>query len=369
MCRPLLLIASLLISQAALPSAIIDPSLGLTLAETAAKPTRTLLVLTDKNQYVSAIDVAQATGATGGIVETYAALGYEQLAALARSPQSPRTYAYADLQSPAGKAAFHLALGFNYPEHADEMTVERQPFLFLKTIAATRSIEVAYHQEGLLDYEIEICARPLQDIAHGAELDDAVFGLFLCGDFTDRATLLREMDVNNIHSGRGFNAAKSIAGYYPTGPYLVIPRNLDTFTQSVRLSLYRNDVLKQSALASEAIWDIKQLCRAWLLAAAQHRPTHAADHSHWLPQGRITTDMTILTGTPAGVIMKPPTVGFKIASGVHYIFSRKFWNVSVQEHTIERYIQYLLDEKGFLQPDEQIRLQADYLGELHVTVN
>lgn len=369
MFRLLLLIVSFIGSQSVLANAIIHPSLGLTLAETATNPTRTLLVLSDKNQYISAIDVAQATGAMGGIVETYNALGYERLAALTRAPQNPRTYSYAELQSPAGRGTFHLGLGFNYPEHADEMTVERQPFLFLKTTEATRSTAIAYHDERLLDYEIELCARPLQDITYLSDVDEAVLGLFLCGDFTDRATLLRKMNIDNIHSGRGFNAAKSMKGYYPTGPYMVIPRNIDTFTQSVRLSLYRNSALKQSTLASETIWDIKQLCRAWLLAAQHVRPTHAAGYPDWLLQGRITTDMTILTGTPAGVIMQPPSMGFKVVSGIHYVFSGKFLETSVQEHTIERYIRHLLAEKTFLQRHEEIRLQADYLGEIKVTVN
>ena len=44
-----------------------------------------------------------------------------------------------------------------------------------------------------LDYEAELCLIPLADIVRPDQ--EVEFGLLLCNDFTDRWTLVREIDL------------------------------------------------------------------------------------------------------------------------------------------------------------------------------
>jgi len=66
-------------------------------------------------------------------------------------------------------------------------------------------------------------------------------GLFLCGDFTDRAQLMRLVDSSNIQSGIGFTDAKRQQGFFPTSPYLVVTRDWRDFLKELRLQLSVNN--------------------------------------------------------------------------------------------------------------------------------
>ncbi|MCP4988254.1 MAG: hypothetical protein GY928_20065 [Colwellia sp.] len=74
-----------------------------------------------------------------------------------------------------------------------------------------------------------------------------------------RAKRLKNVDVDNLRSGRGFSDAKSKRSYFPTGPYLVITQNWQDFIDSTRLTLKLNDQLKQDALGEEMIWPLSTM--------------------------------------------------------------------------------------------------------------
>lgn len=343
---------------------------GLTLAEISTGRVNTLLVLEDHDSTVSAINLSETTGVAGGIVETFQRLGFEGIeqAAATAQPSEIRQYRHDELLSPAGDGGHHIALGFNYREHADEIEEEHEPFLFLKTVDPTREASIPTAPDVLLDYESEICFRPMSDLQSSAEVSEAAFGIFLCGDFTDRAELLRGLDLDNMRSGRGFSPAKSKPGYFPTGRYLVIPKDRKAFLDDLSFALWVNGEQKQSAVASETIWPLDRMIEELFAADQADTPTHTSEADQWLPDGQLETDVTILSGTPEGVIMRPPSLWFKFTSGIGYVATGSFLETDVQSYAIHRYINALLRKKVFLQPGDHIRMEGRHLGDLEVAV-
>lgn len=363
-------IALLCLNESLVAGDVLPLSEGLTLAQIQKKETQVLVVLRDQLEQIDAINISQLTSVNGSIIEVYNKLGAKKIIELVNqySKGEVTRYHYSELLSPAGKGKHHIALGLNYKKHADEVRTEDEPFLFLKTISATRDQDLITSKETLLDYEVELCARPLQVITQPNKLTEEKFAYFLCGDFTDRAALLLQMDVDNVQSGKGFSSAKSVSGYFPTGPFLVIPNNAEKFLKNIALSLYRNERLVQHANVLEMTWDIQQAIKQLFEHHLQKKPTHAKA-SQWLPDGKLTSDITLLTGTPSGVIMRPPSFWFKFTGGIKYFLGyQKSIHKNVKDAVIAQYVQYLLEEKSFLQPGENIVLRANYLGSISFQV-
>ncbi|WP_448567721.1 fumarylacetoacetate hydrolase family protein [Thalassotalea ganghwensis] len=332
----------------------------------------TIAVLSDSNGFITGINLSSLTKQYLTPVAMYQKMGYEQITTLINNANEEHkvTLSYDSLISPAGQSRHHIALGFNYSEHADEVSAERKPFLFVKNVLPTRDQTVVHQQQRLLDYEIEICAKPLKTLKP-SNLDKLELGYFLCGDFTDRATLLREMNLDNIRSGEGFRSAKSMPGYFPTGPYLVIPKQQRKFLEQIDFTLTRNQKVVQQANAGQMIWEpataIEQL---FLLADNRH--SELRSNENWFPYGKFDENITLLTGTPAGVIMRPPSIGFKILMGTWYFLGFNFLDDDYQsprDFVVKQYIETLLDEKSFLQPGEKISMSADFLGSIDIQIN
>lgn len=347
---------------------------GLTLAELSTdEGPRTIAVVKDEGTRIIGIDINTLLGHTGGPVQSYQLLGYEVISeAIAKAPEASKIpYDYQSLASPAGRFSHHVALGFNYGRHADEVEQGRSPFIFLKTSSPARTGEVPSHPGRMLDYEVEICARPLAERStESVDFSRNIpFGFYLCGDFTDRAKLMRSFDLDDMNGGRGFSLAKSSDGYFPTGPYLVIPKNTGNFLSQVELRLWWNEQLRQQAFASDMIWSLEEAVTDILLAQRQQRPTHTPASSLWLPDGTLNPGISILTGTPEGVIVRPPGLGFKIWSGVLYVLTGAFLTSdSVRDYTVERYVTRLLRNKRGLQPGDSIRMQATWMGQMDLKI-
>ena len=360
-----------LLSLSGQANVIMPPAQGLTLAQiTEADGPQTLAVIEDTGDAIRAINISRLGGVDGDIVQVYRTLGRRAIVELVtdHQPAQLRDYPYSRLSSPAGTASHHIALGFNYAAHAEEVEEEDQPFLFLKTIAPTREQRIVADDQTLLDYEAEICARPLMSLSYASDRSRVAFGFFLCGDFTDRAELLRGIDLDDMQSGRGFNAAKSREGYFPTGPYMVIPANNAGFLDDVSFSLYRQNELRQRSSTAKMIWPLDVIIERIFSAQVSRRPTHAQGMDNWLAGNVLSTDTVILTGTPEGVIMRPPSLGYRIASGLPYVFSGAMFTMSVRDYVIQRYTRDLLEQKTFLQPGERIVLEGSYLGRLTVAI-
>lgn len=219
-----------------------------------------------------------------------------------------------------------IAAGTNFKEHADEVYSEDPPFLFPKvTPASNWNANVPFLPR--LDYEAELCLFPLSDIT--TERQTAEFGLVLCNDFTDRLTLIREIDLGAPLGLTGFASGKGCAGCLPTGYLTVIPHS-ETFYLSVELALFVNDELRQSFRMQDIIMPIEDIVDQALQSHGSQY-TKGEDQIPLMPGKTIPQGTLILTGTAAGVLFKPLNI----------------WN------------------QGFyLQPGDHVRTEATFLGHL-----
>jgi 2-keto-4-pentenoate hydratase/2-oxohepta-3-ene-1,7-dioic acid hydratase in catechol pathway len=223
-----------------------------------------------------------------------------------------------------------VAAGTNFKEHAEEIYSDDPPFLFPKLGEASQwNSSVPFVPR--LDFEAELCMFPLADVESADSLPE--FGLVLCNDFTDRWTLLKEVDLGEPLGLTGFASGKGCEKCLPTGYLVVVPRARD-FYLSLNLSLYVNYELRQQFSMADVILPIEAIVsKAFEDRHADYRK--GDEPVSLLPHGFIPGSTLILTGTAAGVLFKPANI----------------WN------------------QGFyLQPGDVVRTEATFLGHLNNTV-
>lgn len=350
---------------------IIPVSEGLTLGHIQIEgEDHTLAITQQRGGYVEGVDVSALSGQLLPPIALYQQLGYRRIRLMVENAtlSQLRQYQSDALLSPAGSGSHHLAMGLNYALHADEVDASHEPFLFLKLTEPTRQQAIRYHNDRLLDYEVELCARPLETITQ-ATIDNARFAFFLCGDFTDRADLVRHIDQDKLQSGKGFSRSKSLPGYFPTGPYLVIPKQQQRFIDSIQLTTTLNGEVKQSASGQLMIWDLRKMLSELFQHIDRDRPTYSAA-SRWLPTEGLSPAVSLLTGTPSGVLMRPPGRWFKVRMGSWYFVSLQLLrsDVDVRSYVIERYLQQQFTEQRFIQAGDKVVLTASYLGSIEVDI-
>lgn len=323
-----------------------------------------LLVAAYGDDALTGVDLTAVLG--GDIddpIKAYRRCGYEGLSALAlRGPVL--TVPLAQLVVPVALTSSHIAVGTNFPEHANESTVKDGPFLFPKEVTPTGFNAPISVGKGLIDYEVELCFVALDDLDLDEKPDRV--GLVLCNDVTDRAALLRHIDPRNIVSGKGFTTGKSAPGYMPLGTLFVIPRDLRAFAARVELRLFRNGVLKQSARQLEAIWDFDELLRQTKARRLVKWDFQGRSVSLALVDGAIPARTGLLGGTPSGTIFQGLHKS-AIARGV-FDWAAGGWSKPLTHWIIERQIAMDKASGRYLQPGENIHIRADYLGELRNTL-
>lgn len=293
--------------DSAIPHVIAEPDEALTFARSGSSLIR---VTGLHDGIVKGIDISAAIGNTDDLIEAYAGLGYEGIAA-ATGPEV--TILVKNLTTPVDYHYPHVAAGTNFSEHADEVHLDEQPFLFPKLAQATAwNTPVDFHPR--LDFEAELAMVPLSDIQ--AADDKVEFGLVLCNDFTDRWTLIRQLDLGEPMGTTGFAAAKGIPSFLPTGYLFVIPKS-PAFHESITLELAVNGMARQRFKAGDMILKIDDIVAQ---AFAQvDRPFFDGDKPvSLLPSGSIPRGTLILTGTSAGVLFKPVNLwnpGFYLQRG------------------------------------------------------
>lgn len=206
-----------------------------------------------------------------------------------------------------------IAAGTNFKEHADEIYSDDPPFLFPKLTAAG-SWDDAVPFVPRLDYEAELCMVPLHDIDSPEAIPD--FALVLCNDFTDRWTLVTQLDLGEPLGLTGFAAGKGCERCLPTGYLVVVPRSPD-FYLTVEVSLYLNGVLRQQFGMRDIILPINDIvAQAFAMQDADFRMGEAS--VPLLPHGGIPRGTLILAGTAAGVLFRPVNIwnqGFYLQKG------------------------------------------------------
>lgn len=228
-------------------------------------------------------------------LEAFAELGYEGLARVGAGEKL--TVPLETLSVPFHASYPHIAAGTNFSAHAEEVGLDGEPFLFPKLTEPT-AWNATVRPATRLDYEVELCAVTLSQYAPDAPSD---LGYVLCNDFTDRWTLLRDIDLDTPMGRSGFPDAKGGAGMLPVGPFLVIPHDGGTFYPGVVMTLGLNGKLRQRARGGLMIWSPEEIARralddcdsAYESVSGKHRLTSCES---------IAPGTLILTGTPAGVM-------------------------------------------------------------------
>ena len=331
----------------------------------------TLLVLEDNGDSVIGIDIsAISKNFSKNRFDLVQQLGYETLRNYAKSDLPKISVSYEALLPLSGGFNHHIGAGINYPEHGEETGQKTEPFLFPKIVQSTGSrTSIRVHPNQLLDYEVELCARFSRDIKQVEEIKTGMVGFFVCGDFTDRAQLMRLIDTSNPQSGIGFTDAKSQLGYFPTGPYLVVPRNWKSMLAEIQLKLSVNKITKQNSPASKMILSVDELATKALESGSEPRWRFKNLATTLLVGKTLKKEATILTGTPEGVIFRPPSGGYKFRKVVRYIFTGSFFKSGAKQYVIEQYINELVSQNKYLQPNDLVELNATYLGNIIVKIS
>lgn len=261
-----------------------------------------LLVTAVDAEGVAAIDIGEALQRDiAGSLQAYAELGLGGLRDLYATTASAR-FAWEELGTPVMETFPHIAAGTNYRSHAEEVGHEGDPFLFPKLSRPT-AWDSPVVEGDRLDYEVELCAVLLEEHTPNSP---ASLGYVLCGDFTDRWLLVRDMDLDGDMGRTGFPLAKGGDSRLPVGPLLVIPDD-EAFYGEMSLSLYVNDRLRQSSGADQMIWPPREILTR---AQADCRVPYNMESKTVLlgdcdstPAGTL-----LLTGTPEGVLFHPTTI-------------------------------------------------------------
>lgn len=295
----------------------------------------------------------------GDAFDALAALGDEGLAALRQD--GARVELALSALLPVLEGARHVAGGANYVEHGREVDVAA-PFLFPKVAAPSAwSSSLAVQPDWLLDYEVELAVVFDRDLSSLADLASARVGIAVVNDFTERAQLTREADLSVPGVGGGFADAKGKPGFLPTGPFLVIPRDWRAFLRECEIRLHVNGAERQRARGRGMIWSVDELVRRALALGPEPRFRHAGQPVALTP-GRLPRGTAILTGTPGGVIFRPPGVGFLAANAAWWAASFAFLGEDVESFVKRRWEEQLRETGAFLRPGDVVIAEGHGLG-------
>lgn len=282
-----------------------------------------------------------------------------------KDSQSTLTFPMSDVLSAAGDSSRNIGIGTNFPEHQREVTIG-DVFIFPKFGPASppRTTVAVDTSKELLDYEVELCTRFDRTLETLEDFDKAVKGFFLCADFTDRAELIRNIDLKNPTGGVGFSDAKSGPDYFPTGPFLVIPRDWKSFIAKERITTHVGDVQRQDARGGEMILDHRAL--TGMALADSGKPTfRRAGQAVTLMDGRaVRKGAIVMSGTAEGVIFRPPADDVVVEA----IARAAKEGGDPQQYLAAMLVQQDKEVKNFLQPGETVNYRASHLGEIHIQV-
>jgi 2-keto-4-pentenoate hydratase/2-oxohepta-3-ene-1,7-dioic acid hydratase in catechol pathway len=331
---------------------------------------RTIFVTRFEGERITGIDLEELGAAPGN--DAFTALADADLS-LVRIGQFDgllqTTVAITELLPSGPSGEQHIGTGTNFPEHADEARSD-SVFQFPKFGRASPArTTVRADAAILLDYEVELCVRFDRDLRSPADFDAAVKGFFLCGDFTSRNALINLADPDNLDSGRGFSDAKSGPDFFPTGPFLVIPDDWQTFISNVRMTTSVNGSPRQDARGSEMTFDFRALVEKALGDMKEPRFLFGDSYVKLMPDAAIPASATLMSGTSEGTIFTPPSRGDIIEAMVAYLSQggplagERFLEVARQT-----FIANELASKHYLQPGDTVKHGSSSLGDIIVRV-
>ena len=293
-------------------------------------------------------------------IDLMVSLGHAALTSTVKNGAEAVQCLAAQLVQPVNLTSAHIAVGTNYKEHAEESAVTGSPFLFPKLVSPTGPGADIPAGNGLVDFEVELCLVPMTDLGLDAPVSG---GLILGNDVTDRAVLMRGVDLKDPQTGKGFTDGKSAPGYLPVGDLFVAPIDLNAFVKSLTLQLSVNGVERQRAPATEWIWDLDEIVRQARLKRGVVWSWREGDATlAFSENGAVPARTLIMAGTPAGTVFQGVPSKDRIKGVMRWI-SSGFRGAPVR-HVIDAYVARSTAERSFLQPGDQVTITVDHLGRL-----
>ena len=330
----------------------------------------TMIVTRVEGDTVFGVNISDLDGErSGNALRDLASVDRSRLTAERLGAASELSVDMSELLPVAPAGSRHIGTGTNFPEHAEESN-SGSVFQFPKFGKATPARTTVKAPDGvLLDYEVELCIGFDRDIASLVDFDDAVKGIFLCGDMTNRNALVELADPDNLDSGFGFSDSKSGPDFYPSGPFLVVPDDWKEFVDGIRMTTGVNGEPRQDARGREMILDFRQLAEKALGDMEDARFSYRGDFHRLADGNRISADMTLMSGTSEGVIFMPPTRADYIEGVMAYIFAGGPLSDTGLIDTVKRtFIANELATKHFLQAGDLVRHDSNLLGNIEVRI-
>ena len=192
----------------------------------------------------------------------------------------------------------------------------------------------------LLDYEVEVGLRLLEDWPVEAQERMPALGFFLANDVTARSVQMAGLGAASPLPF--WSASKGLEGFLPVSDSLWCPDQVSPDQwPDITISTRVNGQLRQQAALRSMLYPPLKLLQ---LAAAQ------------APDGILRRDDLVLTGTPAGIALQVPGWKRKLAACLprHVAVTAAWRSQSASGR--------------FLQAGDAIEMQADWLGQLQLTV-
>ncbi|MCD9017635.1 fumarylacetoacetate hydrolase family protein [Parachryseolinea silvisoli] len=326
-----------------------------------------LAVLDDDGKTLTGIDLSvKLNRFDQSALEVIQTLQYNEVVAIIRASKDRVTVPYEALL-PAIEGNKHIAIGINYDEHGEETSVDA-PFLFPKIVDTDPAIHHLKYTPGwLLDHEVELGLVFPDAVCSNLDLPNQRIGFLVVNDYSERATLMRELDVKNVKNGKGFPNAKSMKGFLPTGPYIVVPRDWQSFVAELTLDLHVNGVIRQSGFAKDMVWNISKIIEETLASKNRTWPCHNKNVG-LLENDCIPANSIIITGTPAGVIFKKPTTGFKVKTASKYFLTFSFFSHQLLPYVMQEHLKKQIREDKYLKPGDFVETSISFLGTIKTTI-
>jgi 2-keto-4-pentenoate hydratase/2-oxohepta-3-ene-1,7-dioic acid hydratase in catechol pathway len=139
----------------------------------------------------------------------------------------------------------------------------------------------------------------------------------LCGDFTDRWLLIKDMDLSGDMGKTGFPLGKGGETRLPIGPFLVIPSS-DDFYKKIDMKLYVDTDLRQHSKAGLMTWTPWEIMKNTLDDCNSVYMRESEEVKILSSCKKIPAKTLLLTGTPEGVMFHLATMwnaAFYLQSG------------------------------------------------------
>jgi 2-keto-4-pentenoate hydratase/2-oxohepta-3-ene-1,7-dioic acid hydratase in catechol pathway len=326
--------------------------------------THLLLVTDDDGATIDAADLGPLTGPALGRA---AARGIDGL--LADAADAPRVRVpYAQLLPPVDADVPAIEVGANYPDPAGAAS----PFLFPNQAApapAVGAVAAAAGGAELLDHGVALCAVLGEPVAAAPAADTALRGFYLCQHLADRGAQLRAMDLDHPERPLGLTEAGRRLGYWRTGPYLYVPRDPAAYLARAELRLAVNGMFRQDAPVSVMRWSVAEVARQTLATGAA--PSWIVDGApaRLYAGGPLPAGLSIVTGTPAGSLYRPPSESFIDDTRARYIFDAVYLTgVGFDTYAKDRYLAQERASGRYLRAGDRVEASGTFLGRLEVAI-